>query len=68
MQRTLATLAAVSALLAVAAGAFGVHGLEAMGDPRAAGLFQTASRYQMWHAIAALALLALNGVAWRPPA
>ncbi|MEZ5866878.1 MAG: DUF423 domain-containing protein [Geminicoccaceae bacterium] len=44
-----AWLGCVLALLAVGAGAFGAHGA---GDERAAGLIETAARYQMWHALA----------------
>ncbi|HMR29466.1 MAG TPA: DUF423 domain-containing protein [Geminicoccaceae bacterium] len=51
--RTFAVVAALLGLVAVAAGAFAAHGI---GDPRAAGLVETASRYQMWHALAMLAL------------
>jgi len=52
--------AALMAALAVAMGAFGVHGLAAAGDGRAADLVETASRYQLAHAIAVLALGALS--------
>lgn len=51
-------LAALFGLTAVAAGAFAAHGLQAQGDVRAAELVETASRYQMWHALAMLAYLA----------
>ena len=47
-----------SGFTAVAAGAFGAHGLESAGDARGAGLVETGSRYQMWHALAMLACLA----------
>jgi uncharacterized membrane protein YgdD (TMEM256/DUF423 family) len=53
-------LAAVLGLAAVAAGAFAAHGLEAQGDGRAAAWVETASRHQMWHALAMLAYLALG--------
>jgi uncharacterized membrane protein YgdD (TMEM256/DUF423 family) len=53
-------VAALLGLVAVAAGAFGAHGLEASGDARAARLVETASRYQMWHALAMLAYLGLG--------
>ena len=53
-------LAAVLGLVAVAAGAFAAHGLEARGDMRGAGLIETASRYQAWHALAMLAYVALG--------
>ena len=51
-------LAALFGLTAVAAGAFAAHGLQAQGAARAAELVETASRYQMWHALAMLAWLA----------
>jgi uncharacterized membrane protein YgdD (TMEM256/DUF423 family) len=53
-------VAALSGLIAVAAGAFAAHGLEARGDPRAAGWVDTGARHQMWHALAILAYLALG--------
>lgn len=46
------TTGAVLGLLAVAMGAFAAHGLEAMGDTRAVDLVETASRYQITHALA----------------
>jgi uncharacterized membrane protein YgdD (TMEM256/DUF423 family) len=53
-----ATAGALSALLAVAAGAFGAHGLRARLSPEHLAVFETAARYQMYHA------LALFAVAW----
>ena len=49
--------------LAVAAGAFGAHGLKEKIDARALEVFETAARYQMYHALALLAvgLLATSG-------
>ncbi len=49
--------------LAVAAGAFGAHGLKDRMDARALEVFETAAKYQMYHALALLAvgLLALMG-------
>lgn len=56
------------ALLAVALGAFGAHALEGVLDAKRQGWWQTAAQYQMWHAIALVALspLPLRGV--RPAA
>lgn len=48
-------LGACLALLAVAAGAFGAHGLRARLDPAMLTVFETAARYQMYHALALLA-------------
>ena len=42
------------ALLAVALGAFAAHGLKAVLDAQQLALFETASRYQMYHALALL--------------
>jgi uncharacterized membrane protein YgdD (TMEM256/DUF423 family) len=49
--------------LAVAAGAFGAHGLRERLDARSLEVFETAAKYQMYHAPALLAvgLLALTG-------
>ena len=58
MQRTFLAIAALSGLLAVAAGAFGAHALEARLTADRLAIFETAARYQMYHA------LALIGVAW----
>ncbi|MET0508062.1 MAG: DUF423 domain-containing protein [Burkholderiaceae bacterium] len=46
---------ALFALLAVAAGAFGAHGLRARLAPEALAVFETAARYQMYHALALVA-------------
>jgi uncharacterized membrane protein YgdD (TMEM256/DUF423 family) len=42
------------ALLAVILGAFAAHGLKAVLDTQQLALFETASRYQMYHALALL--------------
>jgi uncharacterized membrane protein YgdD (TMEM256/DUF423 family) len=55
-------IGAISAGLAVAAGAFGAHALEGKLEPRAKEVFETAARYQMFHA---LALLAVGNLASR---
>lgn len=54
----LVVVAAILGLLAVGAGAFGAHALS--GDPRASALVDTGSRYQMWHALALLLVVALR--------
>ena len=62
MERVFFVIGAVSAFIAVAAGAFGAHWL---GDRMAedlAEIYETAARYQMYHA---LALLAVGWVAGR---
>ena len=56
--RTLAASGAILALLGVALGAFGAHALGAHLSPGDLGTFETAVRYQIYHA------LGLLGVAW----
>lgn len=43
---------AINAAIAVAAGAFAAHGLRERLEPRALEVFETAARYQMYHALA----------------
>ena len=56
-------IGAVIGGLGVIAGAFGAHGLEGKLDSRALEVFETAAKYQMYHAPALLAvgLLTLQG-------
>lgn len=56
------------ALLAVAFGAFGAHALEGVLDAKRQGWWQTAAQYQMWHAIALIALSTLPLRGARPAA
>lgn len=58
MIRVFAILGALSAALAIAAGAFGAHALRERLEPRLLDVFETAARYQVYHA------LALIAVAW----
>jgi uncharacterized membrane protein YgdD (TMEM256/DUF423 family) len=58
MDRLFFGLGAVMAGLAVAAGAFGAHALRSRLEPDLLAVFETAVRYQMYHA------LALMAVAW----
>jgi len=44
--------AAVNGLIAVAAGAFAAHGLQSRLDAHSLQTFETAARYQMYHALA----------------
>ncbi|MES2304720.1 MAG: DUF423 domain-containing protein [Gemmatimonadota bacterium] len=53
--RTAATIAALSAAIAVALGAFGAHALKDRLDARDLATFETAVRYQMYHAFALFA-------------
>jgi uncharacterized membrane protein YgdD (TMEM256/DUF423 family) len=58
MDRVFFALGSLSGLVAVAAGAFGAHGLRSRLAPDLLAVFETAARYQMYHA------LALIAVAW----
>ena len=58
MDRLFMVLGAVSGAISVAAGAFGAHALRARVEPRMLEVFETGARYQMYHA------LALMAVAW----
>ena len=49
-------LGSLSALVGVAAGAFGAHALRARLAPDLLAVFETAARYQMYHALALLAV------------
>lgn len=63
MTRALITAGALDAGFAVAAGAFGAHALRSRLEPRALEIFETAARYQMYHALAIVlcALIATPG-------
>jgi len=56
MTGTFFTLGALAAFLAVAAGAFGAHALEARLPADRLEIFEMAARYQMYHALALLAV------------
>ena len=58
MDRLFFRLGSASAFLAVAAGAFGAHALRGRLAPELLTVFETAARYQMYHA------LGLIAVAW----
>jgi uncharacterized membrane protein YgdD (TMEM256/DUF423 family) len=49
-------VAAINGLVSVAAGAFGAHGLKGRLDPDMLTIFETGARYQMYHALALLAV------------
>lgn len=57
--RRIVATGAILALLAVGAGAFAAHGLETVLDRHQLGIFETAARYQMYHAIALIAVGAI---------
>ena len=54
MDRVFGVVGAASAFLAVAAGAFGAHALRTRLAPDLLAAFETAARYQMYHALALL--------------
>lgn len=56
MDRLFFGVGALSALISVAAGAFGAHALRARLTPDYLAVFETAARYQMYHALALLAV------------
>ena len=64
MARLFAVLGACSGFLAVLAGAFGAHALRSRLTPALLVTFETGARYQMYHA---LALLAVAFVLTRAP-
>lgn len=51
----------IAGFLAVALGAFGAHGLQGRLSPAQLETFETAVRYQMYHALALLLVAALAG-------
>lgn len=59
LTRVFLTIAAVLAGLAVAAGAFASHALKERLTERALEIFETAARYQMYHALALLLVAVL---------
>jgi uncharacterized membrane protein YgdD (TMEM256/DUF423 family) len=56
MDRVFFACGAASAMLAVAAGAFGAHALRARLTPEHLAIFETGARYQIYHALALLAV------------
>lgn len=52
-------VAAVNGAIAVAAGAYAAHGMKVAAGVYPADWMETASRYQMWHALALLAVALL---------
>lgn len=65
-ERLFVGLGAASALLAVAAGAFGAHALRARLDPDLLAAFETAARYQMYHALGLIGIALATG-RWAAP-
>lgn len=67
MERTFLALGALFAALGVAAGAFGAHGLKGRLSPDMLDVFETAARYQMYHALGLIAV-AWAAARWPSPA
>lgn len=65
MTNKLVALGALNSLFSVAAGAFGAHALKTRLEPRALEIFETAARYQMYHALGMIlcGLIAVRGAA-----
>jgi uncharacterized membrane protein YgdD (TMEM256/DUF423 family) len=61
MDRVFVTLGALSGCLAVAAGAFGAHALRDRLSADMLSVFQTGASYQMYHALALVAVGVLLG-------
>jgi len=56
MHRTFLILGSLSALVSVGAGAFGAHALKERLGPQMLATFETAARYEMYHALALIAV------------
>ncbi len=61
MDRVFAGLGSLSAFVAVGLGAFAAHGLKARVSAEMLGIFETGVRYQMYHALALLAVAWVTG-------
>jgi uncharacterized membrane protein YgdD (TMEM256/DUF423 family) len=59
MDRTFMFVGALMAFVGVGLGAFGAHGLRGRLSPEMLAVFETGVRYQMYHALALLAIAAL---------
>ena len=59
-QKLFLTIAALSGFISVAAGAFGAHGLEGKVSPKELAAFITAAEYQMYHALALVAVFLIS--------
>ena len=60
MSRPFLVFGALLGFLSVAAGAFGAHGLRGVIPPDLLAVFETGARYQMYHALALLAVAWLS--------
>jgi uncharacterized membrane protein YgdD (TMEM256/DUF423 family) len=59
VERNFLLIGALAGFTGVALGAFGAHGLRARLTPEMLAIFETGVRYQMYHALALVALSAL---------
>jgi uncharacterized membrane protein YgdD (TMEM256/DUF423 family) len=62
VERALLVIGALSGLVGVAAGAFGAHALRSRLSAERLAWFETAVRYQLWHALAVLAAVFVGSV------
>jgi uncharacterized membrane protein YgdD (TMEM256/DUF423 family) len=60
--KNIVIIASLLAMLAIVMGAFGAHGLKALISPDSLAVFQTGVTYQMYHALALLALALIPGL------
>src|SRR2546426_8729757 len=67
MERVFVAVGGASAFIAVAAGAFGAHALRSRMSPELLAAFASGARYQMYHALALLAV-ARSLTRWPGPA
>jgi uncharacterized membrane protein YgdD (TMEM256/DUF423 family) len=60
--KNIVTIACVLAILAIILGAFAAHGLKPLISPNSLAVFQTGVTYQMYHALALLAVALIPGL------
>jgi uncharacterized membrane protein YgdD (TMEM256/DUF423 family) len=66
MGRAFLLVGTLFAFTGVAAGAFGSHALRSKLTPERLGTFETAVRYQLWHALALFVVVFVNALAFGP--
>lgn len=67
MERAFLVIGAVSGLVAVGAGAFGAHALRAKLSPERLAQFESAVRYQLWHALGLFAVVMVGSLRLAEP-
>ena len=60
--KNIVIIASLLAMLTIVMGAFGAHGLKSLISPDSLAVFQTGVTYQMYHALALLALALIPGL------